>query len=61
MASTQPALERRMRAAEREAAAVVAAAGIPIERTDVLYELDMHYLGQTHTVSVPLRGRTGKS
>ena len=49
------ALERRMRAAEGEAAAVVAAAGIPIERTDVLYELDMHYLGQTHTVSVPLR------
>ena len=48
------ALERRMRAAEGEAAAVVAAAGIPIERTDVLYELDMHYLGQTHTVSVPL-------
>src|SRR5262249_47184545 len=24
------------------------------ERIDVRYELDMHYLGQTHTVSVPL-------
>jgi N-methylhydantoinase A len=33
---------------------VIAAAGIPVERTDVLYELDMHYLGQTHTVAVPL-------
>jgi len=31
-----------------------AAAGIPAERIDVLYELDMHYLGQTHTVAVPL-------
>jgi N-methylhydantoinase A len=25
-----------------------------VERTDALYELDMHYLGQTHTVAVPL-------
>jgi N-methylhydantoinase A len=49
-----PALERRMRAAGQAASAVVAACRIPVERTDVLYELDMHYLGQTHTVSVPL-------
>jgi N-methylhydantoinase A len=48
------ALERRMRAAGKEASAVVAACRIPIERTDMRYELDMHYLGQTHTVSVPL-------
>jgi N-methylhydantoinase A len=48
------ALEARMLAAGREASAVIAAAGIPVERTDVLYELDMHYLGQTHTVAVPL-------
>jgi len=33
---------------------VIAAAGIPVERIDVTYELDMHYLGQTHTVAVPL-------
>ena len=33
---------------------MIAAAGIPVERIDVLYELDMHYLGQTHTVAVPL-------
>ena len=33
---------------------MIAAAGIPVERIDVIYELDMHYLGQTHTVAVPL-------
>jgi N-methylhydantoinase A len=48
------ALQARMLAAGREGSAVIAAAGIPVERTDVLYELDMHYLGQTHTVAVPL-------
>jgi N-methylhydantoinase A len=49
-----PALERRMQSAAREARAVIASAGIPVERTDVVYEFDMHYLGQTHTVAVPL-------
>src|SRR6478752_4174928 len=44
----------RMAAAGKEASAVIAAAGIPVERIEVIYELDMHYLGQTHTVSVPL-------
>jgi N-methylhydantoinase A len=48
------ALEIRMAQAGKEASAVIAAAGIPVERIDVIYELDMHYLGQTHTVSVPL-------
>jgi N-methylhydantoinase A len=48
------ALGRRMRAAGGAASAVIAAAGIAVERTDVEYELDMHYLGQTHTVAVPL-------
>jgi N-methylhydantoinase A len=48
------ALEARMLAAGGEASAVIAAAGIPVTQTDVLYELDMHYLGQTHTVAVPL-------
>ncbi|MGB9368497.1 MAG: hydantoinase/oxoprolinase family protein, partial [Xanthobacteraceae bacterium] len=48
------ALAERMAAAGRQASAVIAAAGIPVERIDVIYELDMHYLGQTHTVSVPL-------
>ena len=48
------ALERRMRAAGQGASAVIAASGIAIERIDVQYEMDMHYLGQTHTVTVPL-------
>jgi N-methylhydantoinase A len=43
-----------MSAAGKEASAIIAAAGIPVERIDVLYELDMHYLGQTHAVTVPL-------
>jgi N-methylhydantoinase A len=48
------ALQRRMSAAAREVSAVVAATGIPVERIDVRHELDMHYLGQTHTLAVPL-------
>jgi N-methylhydantoinase A len=48
------ALARRMRELGGETRALVASAGIPVERTDVIYELDMHYLGQTHTVSAPL-------
>jgi N-methylhydantoinase A len=48
------ALAARIAAAGKEASAVISAAGIPVERIDVIHELDMHYLGQTHTVSVPL-------
>jgi N-methylhydantoinase A len=55
------ALEARMAAAGREASDVIEAAGIPVERIDVLYELDMHYLGQTHTVAVPLGDAQGVS
>jgi N-methylhydantoinase A len=48
------ALARRMAAEARAALAVVEAAGLSIERIDTVFELDMHYVGQTHTVSVPL-------
>ena len=48
------ALDRRMSEAGREAKAVVEASGIAVDRIDVQFELDMHYLGQTHTVAVPL-------
>ncbi|MBM3530582.1 MAG: hydantoinase/oxoprolinase family protein [Alphaproteobacteria bacterium] len=48
------ALECRMQAAAHDTSAAVASAGVPVTRTDVVYELDMHYLGQTHTVAVPL-------
>ena len=60
------ALDARMVAAGEAASAVVGEAGMAIERVDVAYELDMHYLGQTHTVAVPLpvtlrAGSTGVS
>ncbi|MGL4242070.1 MAG: hydantoinase/oxoprolinase family protein, partial [Beijerinckiaceae bacterium] len=48
------ALAKRMEATGRELRDAVAASGLAVERIDVLYELDMHYVGQTHTVSVPL-------
>jgi N-methylhydantoinase A len=48
------ALERRMATMGRQASAVIAASGIPVEETSVLYALDMHYVGQTHTLAVPL-------
>jgi N-methylhydantoinase A len=48
------ALDRRMVAEAAAVHAVVAEAGLPVERIDILFALDMHYAGQTHTVSVPL-------
>jgi N-methylhydantoinase A len=33
---------------------VVAESGVSVTDIEVTYELDMHYLGQTHTVAVPL-------
>ena len=48
------ALDARMAADGRAAHAVVAGAGLPVERIDVSFELDMLYQGQTHTVAVPL-------
>jgi N-methylhydantoinase A len=55
------ALDRRMMTAGKEARAVVDAAGIAVDRVDVVFELDMHYHGQTHTVAVPLPVTTGAS
>ncbi|WP_035713878.1 hydantoinase/oxoprolinase family protein [Azorhizobium doebereinerae] len=48
------ALDTRMVAEAQAARAVVEAAGLPMERIDLVFELDMHYVGQTHTVAVPL-------
>ncbi|MAU97056.1 MAG: hydantoin utilization protein A [Fulvimarina sp.] len=50
------ALGARMMAEAAEARAVVDAAGLSTESVDVQFELDMHYLGQTHTIAVPLPG-----
>ena len=47
-------LDRLMVAEAAAVRAVVADAGLPVERIDTLFALDMHYAGQTHTVSVPL-------
>ncbi len=48
------ALDKRMVAEAQAARAVVDAAGLPVDRVELVFELDMHYVGQTHTVSVPL-------
>jgi N-methylhydantoinase A len=52
-------LAGRMAAAGKIAHEVVAESGLAMEWIDVLYELDMHYLGQTHTVTVPLPVEAG--
>ena len=59
-------LDRRMVAEASAARAVVEAAGLPMDRLEIRFELDMHYAGQTHTVGVPLplhviAGTTGVS
>lgn len=58
------ALDRLMASEGAAARHIVETAGVVVERIDIVYELDMHYMGQTHTISVPLpvtldRGTTG--
>jgi N-methylhydantoinase A len=48
------ALDQRMVEEAEASRAVVEEAGLSVDRIDILFELDMHYVGQTHTVSVPL-------
>jgi N-methylhydantoinase A len=48
------ALDRWMVAEAAEARQVVEAAGLSVEGIDIVFELDMHYVGQTHTVPVPV-------
>ncbi|SEO41377.1 N-methylhydantoinase A [Methylobacterium sp. ap11] len=48
------ALDRRMVAEAQAAREVVEAAGLTVSRIDTVFELDMHYVGQTHTVAVSL-------
>jgi N-methylhydantoinase A len=45
-------LNARMAQEERAARDIVEAAGLAIERIDVEFDFDMHYVGQTHTVPV---------
>jgi N-methylhydantoinase A len=55
------ALDRRMLDDAAAARTVVEEAGLAVERIDIVFELDMHYVGQTHTVSVPLPVSAGKN
>jgi N-methylhydantoinase A len=48
------ALDRRMVERGRLARDVVAGSGLMTKGIIIRYELDMHYLGQTHTVAAPL-------
>jgi N-methylhydantoinase A len=48
------ALDRRMIDVGRAARRVVEETGATVTNIEVTYELDMHYLGQTHAVSAPL-------
>ena len=48
------ALDALMVSEAKSVRAVVEDAGLPVERIDTLFALDMHYAGQTHTVAVPL-------
>lgn len=47
-------LDRLMASEGAAAEQIVASAGVAVERIDIMFELDMHYMGQTHTISVPL-------
>jgi len=49
-----PALEAELRSAADDSEALLARAGVSFERIDRQFEADMLYLGQTHTVAVPL-------
>jgi N-methylhydantoinase A len=51
------ALAARMAAAGRMTREIVAQAGLPVTEIEIGFALDMHYLGQTHTVAVPLPAR----
>jgi N-methylhydantoinase A len=48
------ALDRLMIALAREGEALLEAAGVTLEAIAHVFELDMSYVGQTHTVDVPL-------
>jgi N-methylhydantoinase A len=54
------ALQERIAVAGEEARAVVARAGLATEAIETIVELDMHYLGQTHTVAARLPAGVGE-
>jgi N-methylhydantoinase A len=48
------ALGNRLSEEGRAAKTAIEDAGIPVERIEATFELDMHYAGQTHAIMVPL-------
>ncbi|WPB83792.1 hydantoinase/oxoprolinase family protein [Sediminicoccus rosea] len=50
------ALSRHLSDAAAATRSVVEDAGLPLTGIESVFELDMHYVGQTHTVAVPLPG-----
>ncbi len=48
------ALDREMAATAGQGLALLQRSGVALDRTEVLFELDMSYVGQTHTLPVPL-------
>ncbi len=55
------ALDREMAATAGQGLTLLARSGVALERTEVLFELDMSYVGQTHTVPAPLPARLSGS
>ncbi|GGK17526.1 hydantoinase/oxoprolinase family protein [Salinarimonas ramus] len=55
----EAALQERLVAAGHEAREVVAHAGLSTEGIAIVFELDMHYVGQTHTVAARLPAGIG--
>ena len=53
------ALDREMAATAAEGLALLRRSGAALERMEVRFELDMSYVGQTHTVPVPLPAALG--
>jgi N-methylhydantoinase A len=47
-------LDRRLVAEARRMIAAVEQAGLPVDRIDTVFEADMQYVGQSHTIAAPL-------
>jgi N-methylhydantoinase A len=47
-------LQNRLLGQAGTATAMVREAGLPMTAIDIVFEADMHYLGQTHTIAVTL-------
>jgi N-methylhydantoinase A len=50
------ALQQRLLAAARKTEAMVAETGLAVTSVETLFEADMYYIGQTHTIAVRLPG-----